>query len=63
MSLDTLTSSPYLLPWGSTVKAIVSATNVVNTSPFSEVGGSAIILTKPSQPVNLTDAPTITTDI
>lgn len=50
VSFATLTGSPYLLPWGTNVKAIVSARNVVGTSAFSDVGSGAIILSVPTEP-------------
>ncbi len=62
MSLVTLTSSPYLLPWGSSVKAIISATNVVGQSAFSSIGNGAVLLSVPSEPLTLVNVPAVTTD-
>lgn len=59
----TLTSVPYSLTWGSSVYAIVSATNVIGTSAFSSVGNGAVILSIPSQPLSLQNNAAVTTAI
>lgn len=45
--------SPYNLAWGSSIHAIVMATNLYGDSVYSEDGNGAIILTIPDMPINL----------
>lgn len=44
----TLISSPYNLPYGSSVFAKVSVTNIYGTSDISDAGNGAVILDVPS---------------
>lgn len=60
MPINTLLLPPYDLPWGSSIYAILSATNIVGESLFSVEGNGAVILTNPDRPVNLQNEPTIT---
>ena len=58
VSIASLRLSPFNLPWGSDVYAIVSATNVYGTSALSTPGNGAVILTVPDAPVNLSELKT-----
>lgn len=58
--ISTIISSPYSLPWGSSVYATVSSTNIVGYSEISNSGNGAIILTNPDAPINLVNVPSIT---
>ena len=58
--IATLTSSPFNLPWGSSVYAKVVATNIVNSSDVSNEGNGGIILTNPAAPVSLANNPLVT---
>jgi len=51
--ITTLSAAPYNLPWGSSVNAKVSATNIVGTSANSNSGNGAIFYTYPDAPVAL----------
>jgi hypothetical protein len=51
--ISTLKSSPFNLPWGSSVFVKVNAINIVGTSNYSTAGNGAIILTQPDSPLNL----------
>ena len=55
-----LITSPYHLPWGSSVYAKVTATNIINDSLQSDEGNGAVILTNPDAPRDLTNIPSIT---
>lgn len=55
--ITVLLASPYNLPYGSIVYAIVTATNVYGTSIASNTGSGAIILTVPSAVVVSNFAP------
>jgi hypothetical protein len=47
-------SSPYDLPWGSSIWAKFVATNIYGDSPdFSPEGNGAVITTTPDAPINL----------
>ena len=46
-------ASPFLLSWGSSVYARITASNYLDTSSVSLIGNGAIILTYPDEPVNL----------
>lgn len=48
-----LRTSPYSLPWGSSVYANVIATNIYGDSNTSTEGNGAIIITTPDAPINL----------
>jgi hypothetical protein len=54
-----LQSSPYSLTWGSSVYAMITATNVKGNST-SDAGNGAIIVTIPDAPLNLADDSAIT---
>jgi hypothetical protein len=58
--VGTLIAAPFYIEWGQTIQAKVTAKNIVNFSPESDVGGTAIILTNPSAPVGLVSVPAIT---
>lgn len=51
--IATLTLSPFNLPWGTSVYAIVQARNVIGDSEFSAEGNGSVILVEPDAPVNL----------
>ena len=53
IQISTLRSSPYLLPWGSSVFARIIATNNIGNSLPSIAGNGAVILTYPDAPYNL----------
>jgi len=55
-----LRSSPFFLPWGAQIVAIVSATNIYGTSVVSVAGSGAIIYTRPSAPTNFINVVSIT---
>ena len=57
----TLQVSPFNLPWGSSIYAKISATNVVGTSDFTNAGNGGIILTYPDPPQTLTNIAATTT--
>jgi len=46
-------AGPYSLPWGSSIKVRVLASNIIGASPFSVTGNGAIILTFPDAPLSL----------
>jgi|LauGreDrversion4_2_1035121.scaffolds.fasta_scaffold572769_2 hypothetical protein len=48
-----LKAAPYSLPWGSSVFARLTATNIKGTSAFSTPGNGAVIIYKPDAPTNL----------
>ena len=58
--VSVLRSSPYSLTWGSSVYAMITATNVKGNSAQSSAGNGAIILTVPDAPLNLVDNTAIT---
>ena len=58
--ITTLKASPYSLPWGASVYAIVSAINIVGTSAASAEGNGAVILTNPDAPTSLANDATVT---
>jgi len=51
--ISSLLLSPYNLPWGSSIYAVVSATNIYGTSALSTPGNGAVILRIPDPPINL----------
>jgi len=53
-------TSPYNLPWGSSIWATVLATNVIDSSGTSPAGNGAIILVTPDAPRNLRNIAAIT---
>jgi len=55
-----LRESPYNIGWGSSIHAIITATNFYGTSVVSDDGNGAIILTVPDPPINLVNVPTLT---
>lgn len=59
--ISELRSTPFMLPWGAQVVAVISATNIYGQSVVSVVGSGAIIYTSPSAPTNLTNVVSITT--
>jgi len=69
--VSTLIAAPFYIEFGQVIQAKVIAKNIqtdpitlmktlVDFSPESEVGGTAVILTNPSAPVGLVSKPTIT---
>jgi hypothetical protein len=48
-----LISSPYNLPWGSSIYATLQAFNILSSSNISAPGNGAIIVIVPDPPVNL----------
>jgi hypothetical protein len=57
---QTLHNSPFSLTWGSTVSAVIIATNSYGNSSASAVGTGAIILTVPDAPTNVANVVSIT---
>lgn len=55
-----LNASPFSLPWGSPVIALMSAQNVYGSSASQYASGTAIIVTIPDAPLSLANNPTIT---
>lgn len=53
-------SAPLNLPWGSSIKATVIATNAYGDSLVSSYGNGAIILTYPDSPVSLSNNVVVT---
>ena len=51
--VSVLQSTPYSLTWGSSVYAMITATNVKGYSTSSDAGNGAIIVTIPDAPCNL----------
>jgi hypothetical protein len=49
----TLRTTPYSLPWGSSVYAKAIAINLYGDSDQSDAGNGAIIITTPDAPINL----------
>ena len=49
--IASLQAAPFNLPWGSSIYATVSATNIVNTSSDSVSGNGALIITNPDAPL------------
>ena len=58
--IATLMAAPFNLPWGSSIYAKLTATNIQGTTPESPVGNGAIILTFPDTPTSFTNVPSIT---
>jgi hypothetical protein len=50
-----LTSTPFSLPWGSSIFAKIQANNTYGLSGISPGGNGAIILTNPDAPLNLVE--------
>jgi len=50
--IATLMASPFNLPWGSSIYAKMTATNIQGTTPESPVGNGAVILTFPDTPTD-----------
>ena len=59
--IASLQAAPFNLPWGSSIYATVSATNIVNTSSDSVSGNGALIITNPDPPNLVFDQPTTST--
>ena len=54
--------APFNLAWGSSIYAIVIATNIKGSSASSAEGNGAVILRVPDAPTSLADAPDITSN-
>lgn len=54
-------SPPFNLVWGQSVFAVVTATNIVNSSDESLPGNGAVLVTYPNAPTSLANDP-LTTD-
>lgn len=63
MASSVINGSPYLVDWGSSVWAKVSARNKYDTSAYSPAGNGAIIITNPNPPTSLTATQITTTSI
>ena len=48
-------TSPFNLPWGASVFAKITATNVKGSSSQSNQGNGAVIITLPDPPLNLAE--------
>ncbi len=55
MPKSVLRTDPYMLPWGSSIWAKVTAINIYGRSETSEEGNGAVILTYPDPPLNLVE--------
>jgi hypothetical protein len=55
VTIAELTAAPYLLSYGSSIYAKVTALNIYGPSIQSLAGNGAVILTVPDKPVNLAD--------
>jgi hypothetical protein len=53
--ISTLRASSFMLPWGSSIYAIVTAINLYGPSVKSSPGNGAVILTNPDTPVDLAE--------
>ena len=51
--ISTIQASPFNLPWGASIYAKNTATNVVGTSDLANAGNGATILTNPDPPQTL----------
>mgnify|MGYP003336839376 CR=1 FL=1 len=60
--LTALYAAPFNLILGQTIQAKVIATNKYGSSAVSQVGGSALVVLVPSQPLSLANNPAITMD-
>ena len=58
-----INGSPYLVDWGSSVWAKVSARNKYDTSGYSPAGNGATIITVPNAPTSLVSTAITTTSI
>ena len=58
--ISTLQASPFNLPWGASVYAKITATNIVGISDLANAGNGGTILTNPDQPTALTNIPATT---
>jgi hypothetical protein len=58
--IASLRADPYYQPWGASIYAKVSATNLVGSSDYSSLENGAIILTIPDAPINLADDTLVT---
>ena len=63
MPIATLRTAPYNIAWGSGIYATVSATNIYGTSAVSLAGNGAVILTVPTEPINLANVPSLTNGV
>ena len=59
--ISDLIKSPYHMAWGASIKARVTAQNIIGSSIVSDTGNGAIILTYPDAPINLANVPAVTT--
>ena len=59
--ISDLIRDPYHIAWGSSIKAKISALNLIGSSLVSDVGNGAIILTNPDRPISLANVPAVTT--
>lgn len=53
--ISVLQAAPFNLPWGASIFATVTASNIVNPSLTSPPGSGSIILTAPDKPLSLTN--------
>lgn len=53
LASNVINGSPYLVDWGSSVYAKVSARNLYGTSSYSVEGNGAVIITNPNPPTTL----------
>jgi hypothetical protein len=51
--ISTLRSQPFLIPWATSIWAMVQAQNAYGQSAYSDPGNGAIIVTVPDPPINL----------
>lgn len=63
MASTVINGSPYLVDWGSSVFAKVSARNPYGTSAYSAAGNGAVIITVPNPPTTLNATLITTTSI
>lgn len=63
MPSSVINGSPYLVDWGSSIYAKVSAQNTYGTSLYSTQGNGAVIITYPGAPTSLLSTQITTTSI
>lgn len=59
--VSSLITSPFSLPFGSSVYAKVKATNLVGSSDYSTIGNGGVLLTTPGPPLSLSNNVAVST--
>jgi hypothetical protein len=60
--ISDLVKTPFNLPWGSSIYAVVQAYNSYGDSDFSDAGNGAVIYTAPDAPISLSENATFRTN-